>query len=223
MSGGRGLVCRDGYLFKRLRPSLAGFLLVGVAGLPLGIGILLHGFTLLGVAVLLPAVVVMLVGAGVLIRWRLARVSLALLGVAALPAGIVALLDGQTLVGAAILFGGISLRLFGVLLLGGPKRRRIEFRLALAGLPLAIAVLLLGVALLHYGSTLGGVAGLLVAIGLLTVEAATLYRPDLGRRVVAWLTKRNDLPLRVDGNDLQAADGSADQVKAEIKAITGPT
>jgi hypothetical protein len=109
--GGRGLVCRDGYLFKRLRPSLAGFLLVGVAGLPLGIGILLHGFTLLGVAVLLPAVVVMLLGAGVLIRWRLARVSLALLGVAALPAGIVALLDGQTLVGAAILFGGISLRL----------------------------------------------------------------------------------------------------------------
>jgi hypothetical protein len=67
------------------------------------------------------------------------------------------------------------------------------------------------------------VAGLLVAIALLTVEAATLYRPELGRRVVAWLTKRDDPRLTVEGNYLQAADGSADQVKAEIKAITGPT
>jgi len=97
------------------------------------------------------------------------------------------------------------------------------FRLVLVGLPPGTAVLLLGVALLHYGSTLGGVAGLLVAIALLTVEAATLYRPELGRRVVAWLTKRDDPRLTVEGNYLQSADDSADQVKAEIKAITGPT
>jgi hypothetical protein len=50
-----------------------------------------------------------------------------------------------------------------------------------------------GVAALLAGWTLMGVAFLLGGVAL-------LYRPELPRRLVAWLTKQDDLPLTPDGD-----------------------
>jgi hypothetical protein len=58
-----------------------------------------------------------------------------------------------------------------------------------AGLVVRVAFLLLGV------------AALLLGIAALLGGVALLYRPELPQRLVAWLTKRNDLPLTADGDD----------------------
>ena len=58
-----------------------------------------------------------------------------------------------------------------------------------------------GVAALLAGWTPVGVVFLLLGIAALLGGVALLYRPELPRRLVAWLTKRDDLPLTADGND----------------------
>ena len=64
----------------------------------------------------------------------------------------------------------------------------------------AVAAMLGGIAALLAGLTLMGVALLL---GPVTAcwELSPVYRPELPRRLVAWLTKRNDLPLTADRDD----------------------
>ena len=42
---------------------------------------------------------------------------------------------------------------------------------------------------------------LLLGIAALLGGVALLYRPELPRRLVAWLTKRDDLPLTANGGD----------------------
>ena len=64
-----------------------------------------------------------------------------------------------------------------------------------------VAALLGSVAALLDGWTLVGGAFLLLGVAALLGGVALLYRPELPRRLVAWLTKRDDLPLTADGND----------------------
>ena len=45
-----------------------------------------------------------------------------------------------------------------------------------------------------------GVVFLLLVIAALLGGVALLYRPELPRRLVAWLTKQDDLPLTPDGD-----------------------
>jgi membrane protein implicated in regulation of membrane protease activity len=66
-----------------------------------------------------------------------------------------------------------------------------------------VAALLGSVAALLAGWTLVGVAFLLVGIAALLGGVALLYRPELPRRLVAWRTKRVDLPLTTNGGDDQ--------------------
>jgi hypothetical protein len=63
------------------------------------------------------------------------------------------------------------------------------------------AALLGGVAALLDGVTLVGVAFLLLGVAALLGGVALLYRPELPWRLVAWLTKRDDLPLPADSDD----------------------
>jgi hypothetical protein len=46
-----------------------------------------------------------------------------------------------------------------------------------------------------------GIPFLLLGIAALLAGVALLHRPELPRRLVAWLTKRDDLPLTADGSD----------------------
>jgi hypothetical protein len=65
-----------------------------------------------------------------------------------------------------------------------------------------------GVAALLAGWTPMGVVFLLLGIAALLGGVALLYRPELPRRLVAWLTKRDDLPLTADGNERDWPDGA---------------
>ena len=153
--------------------------LVRVAFLPLGVGALLLGVTFL------------------LDRWTLVGVAFLLFGVAALLGGVAALLDGWTLVGVALLLGpvtvlllGVAFLLFGVaFFLGGAAA--LLHGWTLVGVPfllLGVAALLGGVAALLDGWTLVVVPFLLLGIAALLGGVALLYRPELPRRLVAWLT-----------------------------------
>ena len=64
-----------------------------------------------------------------------------------------------------------------------------------------VAVLLSSVAALLAGWTLVGGAFLLLGVVALLGGVALMYRPQLPQRLVAWLTKRDDLPLTADGNE----------------------
>jgi hypothetical protein len=117
--------------------------------------------------------------------------------------GVAALLAGWTLMGVAFLLLGVALLLGGVaaLLVGW----------TLVGVPFllfAVALLLGGVAALLAGWTPMGVVFLLLGIAALLGGVALLYRPELPRRLVAWLTKRDDLPLTADGNERDWPDGA---------------
>jgi hypothetical protein len=68
----------------------------------------------------------------------------------------------------------------------------------LVGLPFLVvgaAALLGGVAAFPHGWTLVGVPLLLLGIAAPLGGVALLYCPELPRRLVAWLTKRDDLLL----------------------------
>jgi DNA-3-methyladenine glycosylase I len=58
-----------------------------------------------------------------------------------------------------------------------------------------------GVAALLAGWTQLGVAFLLLGIAALLGGVALLYCPELPRRLLAWLIKRDDPPLTADGDD----------------------
>ena len=106
-------------------------------------------------------------------------------------------------VGTACLLVGSAFLLFGVaFFLGGAAALRHGW--TLAGVPfllLGVAALLGGVAALLDGSTQLGVAFLLLGLAALLGGVALLYRPELPRRLVAWLTKRDDLPLTADDDE----------------------
>jgi membrane protein implicated in regulation of membrane protease activity len=63
-----------------------------------------------------------------------------------------------------------------------------------------VAALLGSVAALLAGWTLVGVAFLLLGVAALLAGVALLYRPELPRRLMPWLTKRDDLPVTADGD-----------------------
>jgi hypothetical protein len=172
-------------------------LLFGVAALLGGVAALLEGWTLLGVALLLGPVTALLLGVALLLdRWTLAGVPVLLGAVAAPLSGIAALLAGWTLMGVAFLLFGVALLLGGVAaLLAGWTLIGVPFLL------FGVAALLGSVAALLAGWTPVGGAFLLLGVAALLAGVALLYRPELPRRLVAWLTKRNDLPLTADGDD----------------------
>ena len=62
-----------------------------------------------------------------------------------------------------------------------------------------VAALLASVAALLAGWTLVGGAFLLLGVAALLGGVALLYRPELPRRLVPWLTKRDDRPLTTAG------------------------
>jgi hypothetical protein len=64
-----------------------------------------------------------------------------------------------------------------------------------------VAALLSSVAAVLAGWTLVGGVLLLLGIAALLGGVALLYRPELPRRLVAWLIKPADLPLTADGHD----------------------
>ena len=169
------------------------FLLFGVAALLGGAAVLLDGWTLVGVALLLGPVTALLLGVAFLLdTGALAEVPVVLGALAAPLSGIAALLAGWTLPGVAFLLFAVALLLCGVA--------------GLVALP-GVAFLLLGVAALLCvaaavlaGWPLVGVAFLLLGIAALLGSVALLYRPELPRRLMPWLTKRDDLPVTADGD-----------------------
>jgi hypothetical protein len=175
----------------------APFLLFGVAALLGGVAALLDGWTLVGVALLLGPVTALLLGVAFLLdRSTLAGVPVLLGAVAAPLSGVAALLAGWTLMGVAFLLFGVALLLGGVAaLLAGWSLVGVPFLL------LGVAALLGSVAALLAGWTLVGVVFLLLGIAALLGGVALLYRPELPRRLVAWLTKRDDLPLTPNGDE----------------------
>jgi hypothetical protein len=172
-------------------------LLLGVAALLGGVAALLDGWTLVGVALLLGPVTALLLGVAFLLdRWVLTGVPFLLGAVAAPLSGIAALLAGWTLTGVAFLLFGVALLLGGVAaLLAGWTLVGVPFLL------FGVAALLGSVAALLAGWTFVGVAFVLLGVAALLGGVALLYRPELPRRLVAWLTKREDLPLAADGSD----------------------
>ena len=170
------------------------FLLFGVAALLGGAAALLDGWTLVGVALLLGPVTALLLGVAFLLdRWTLAGVPVLLVAVAAPLSGVAALLAGLTLLGVAFLLFGVAFLLGGVAaLLAGWTLVGVPFLL------FGVAALLGGVAAFLDGWTLVGVAFLLLGIAALLGGVALLYRPELPRRLLAWLTKRDDMPLTAE-------------------------
>jgi hypothetical protein len=51
------------------------------------------------------------------------------------------------------------------------------------------------------GWTYVGVAFVLLGVAALLGGVVLLYRPELPRRLVAWLTRRGDLALTEDGSE----------------------
>jgi hypothetical protein len=172
------------------------FLLFGVAALLGGAAALLDGWTLVGVALLLGPITALLLGVAFLLdRWILAAVPVLLGAVVAPLSGIAALLAGWTLAGVAFLLFGVALLLGGVAaLLAGWTLVGVPFLL------FGVAALLSSIAAWLAGWTLVGIAFLLLGIAALLGGVALLYRPELPRRLVAWLTKRDGLPFTPDGN-----------------------
>ena len=74
-----------------------------------------------------------------------------------------------------------------------------------------VAALVGSVAALLAGWTLAGVAFLLLGVAALLAGVALLYRPELPRRLVAWLTKRDDLQLGPNGNE--GASGRPEEIR----------
>jgi hypothetical protein len=177
------------------RSTMAGvpFLLLGIAAMLGGVAALLDGWTLVGVALLLGPVTALLLGVAYLLdRWTLLGVPFLLGAVAAPLGGVAALLAGGTMVGVALLFFGVAFLLAGVAaLLDGWTLIGVPFLL------LGVAALLSGGAALLEGVALVGLALLLLGIAALLGGVALLYCPELPRRLVAWLTKRDDLPRTV--------------------------
>jgi hypothetical protein len=163
----------------------------GVAAMCGGVAAFMHGWTLAGIALLLGPVTALLLGVAFLLdRWTLLGFPFLVGSVAAMLGGIAALLAGWTLMGIAFLLFGVAFLLGGVAaLLDGWTLVGVPFLL------LWIAAMLGGIAALLAGWTLVGVIVLLLGIAALLGGVALLYRPELPRRLLAWLTKRDDLPL----------------------------
>jgi hypothetical protein len=190
-----------GVAFLLDRWSLVGipFLLFGVAAL-LGAGAaLLDGWTLAGVALLLAPVTALLLGVAIqLDRGTVAGVPILLGAVAAPLSGVVVLLAGWTLTGVSLLLFGVALLLGGVAAsLAGWTQRGVAFLL------FGVAAMLGGVAALLAGWTLVGVAFLLLGIVALLGGFAFLYRPELPRRLVPWLTKPEEDVRLTPGGDVR--------------------
>jgi hypothetical protein len=172
------------------------FLLLGVAAVLAGVAAFLDGWTLVGIALLLGPVTALLLGLAFLLdRWTLLGIPFLVGAVAASLGGVAALLVGATLAGVALLLFGVAFLLGGVAALLA--------RWTLMGVPFllfGVAALLGVVAALLAGWTLVGVPFLLLGIAALQGGSALLYRPELPRQLVAWLTTR-DLTLTADGNE----------------------
>ena len=179
----------------------APFLLIGVAALLGGVAALLDGWTLVGVALILGPVTALLLGVVLLLdRWALAGIPFLLGAVAAPLSGIAALLAGWTLMGVAFLLFGFALLLGGAAaLLAGWTLMGVRFLL------FGVAALLSSVAALLTGWTPVGGALLLLGIAALLGGVALLHRPELPRRLMAWLINRDDLPLTADANERKLA------------------
>jgi hypothetical protein len=167
------------------------FVLFGVAAVLAGVAAFLDGWTVVGVALLLGPVTALLLGLAFLLdRSTLVGVPFLLCAVAAPLSGVAALLAGWTLMAVALLLFGVAFLLVGVAaFLDG---------WTLVGLPFLVvgaAALLGGVAAFLHGWTLVGVPLLLLGIAAPLGGVALLYCPELPRRLVAWLTKRDDLLL----------------------------
>ena len=173
------------------------FVLFAVAALLAGVAAFLDGRTLVGVALLLGPVTALLLGLAFLLdRSTLMGVPFLLFAVAAPLSGVAALLAGLTLLGLALLLFGVAFLLVGVA----------AFRdgWTLVGVPflvVGVAALLAGLAAFLDGWTLLGGALLLFGIAAPLGGVALLYRPELPRRLVVWLTRRDDLPLTADHRD----------------------
>jgi hypothetical protein len=182
-----------GFLLDRWQLVGVPFLLFGVAALLGGAAALLDGWTLVGVALLLGPVTALLLGVAFLLdTGALAEIPVVLGALAAPMSGIAALLAGWTLPGVAFLLFAVALLLCGVA--------------GLVALP-GVAFLLFGVAAwlcvaaaLLAGWPVVGFAFLLLGIAALLGGVALLYRPELPRQLMPWLTKRDDLPVRADGD-----------------------
>ena len=172
----------------------AAFLMFGVAALLGGVSALLDGWTVVGIALLVGPVTALLLGVAFLLdRWTLLGVPSLMFAVAAMLGGIAALLAGLSLLGVALLLFGVAFLLGGVAaLLDGWSLVGIPFVL------FGVAALLGGVAASLDGWTVVGVPFLLLGIAALLGGVALLYRPELPQRLVAWLTKRDNLTLAAD-------------------------
>ena len=166
-------------------------LMFGVAAISGGVAAFMHGWSLAGVALLLGPVTALLLGVAFLLdRWTLLGFPFLVGAVAAMLGGVAALLAGWTLMGIAFLLFGVAFFLGGVAaLLDGWTLVGVPFLL------LWIAAMLGGVAALLEGWTVVGVVFLLLGIAALLGGVALLYRPELPRRLLAWLAKRDDLPF----------------------------
>ena len=166
-------------------------------------------FLLLGIASPLEARTPGMVAA-FLDGWTVVGVALLVGPVTALLLGVAFLLDRWTLLGVpflmfavAAMLGGVAALLVGLTLMG------------VAFLLFGVAFLLGGVAALLDGWTVVGVPFLLFGIAALLGGVALLYRPELPRRLVAWLTKRDDLPLTADGHERDLPNEEMDQIEIE--------
>jgi hypothetical protein len=173
------------------------FLLFGVTALLGGVAALLAGWPLVGVALLLGPVTALLLGVAFLLdRWTLAGVPFLLGAVAAPLSGVAALLAGLTMMGITFLLLGAALLLTGVAaFLDGWTLVGVPFLL------FGVAGLLGGVAAFLDGWTQVGVTFLLLGLAALLGGVALLHRPELPRGLIAWVTKRDDLPLTAYGDD----------------------
>jgi uncharacterized membrane protein HdeD (DUF308 family) len=173
-----------------LGKSLYGVVIVllGLAILLVAISHLLSKFDLLGIAFLLVGVATLLRGLAHFVkRSALTWVTFVLAGVTGTLLSVALLLNGQKLSGVALLLCAAFYVLgsVGILL---DKLALFQVALALPG----AAGVLLGAGLLLDGETVLGVTILLAGVALLLGGVASLYRPELARRLAAWLTKRDD-------------------------------
>jgi hypothetical protein len=195
--GVAALLLGAGFLLDRWPLVGVPVLLFGVAALLGGVAVLLDGWTLVGVALLLGPVTALLLGVTFLLdRWALGGLPFLLGALAAPLSGIAALLAGWTLTGVAFLLFGFALLLGGVAaLLTGWTLAGVRFLL------FGVAALLGSVAALLARWTLVGGALLLLGVAALLGGIALLYRPELPRRLLPWLTKRDCVPLAADSKE----------------------
>jgi hypothetical protein len=167
------------------------FLLLGLAMLLLGIAFLLDRWPPVGVPFLLFGVAAVLGGvAGLLDGWTLVGVALLLGPVTALLLGVMFLLDRRALDGVPFLLGAVVAPLSGIAaLLAGWTLVGVAFLL------FGFALMLGGIAALMAGWMLMGVRFLLIGVAAMLGGLALLYRPELPRRLLARLTKRDSSPI----------------------------